>query len=198
MRRQIPTGGPTNVSSSCSCVRILPSIPTYTRRSYCKQFSGSMRWRLDALCSSRRRLSDNDWSVRRPRSDKRGSRLRFLRRSRFPERLEAVLNAIYAAFGNSWEDASGADQRCRGTPSRTASTRTLAWMSGTARMHSSATARGVFEPTSSTVAAMSKWGTLGLSRHNCAGAAGGVGRLAGGLSADSAVQMVKLARQLRR
>jgi predicted RNA polymerase sigma factor len=27
------------------------------------------------------------------------------------ERLEAVLNAIYAAFGNSWEDASGADQR---------------------------------------------------------------------------------------
>jgi RNA polymerase sigma-70 factor (ECF subfamily) len=28
-----------------------------------------------------------------------------------PERLEAVLNAIYAAFGNSWEDASGADQR---------------------------------------------------------------------------------------
>ena len=28
-----------------------------------------------------------------------------------PERLEAVLNAIYAAYGNSWEDASGADQR---------------------------------------------------------------------------------------
>ncbi len=28
-----------------------------------------------------------------------------------PERLQAVLNAIYAAYGNSWEDASGADQR---------------------------------------------------------------------------------------
>lgn len=28
-----------------------------------------------------------------------------------PQRLEAVLNAIYAAYGNSWEDASGADQR---------------------------------------------------------------------------------------
>jgi predicted RNA polymerase sigma factor len=28
-----------------------------------------------------------------------------------PERLEAVLNAIYAAYGNSWEDASGAGQR---------------------------------------------------------------------------------------
>src|SRR5918996_681615 len=28
-----------------------------------------------------------------------------------PERLEAVLSAIYAAYGNSWEDASGADQR---------------------------------------------------------------------------------------
>jgi RNA polymerase sigma-70 factor (ECF subfamily) len=28
-----------------------------------------------------------------------------------PERLEAVRNAIYAAYGNSWEDASGADQR---------------------------------------------------------------------------------------
>ena len=27
-----------------------------------------------------------------------------------PERLEAVLNAIYAAYGNSWEDATGADQ----------------------------------------------------------------------------------------
>jgi predicted RNA polymerase sigma factor len=28
-----------------------------------------------------------------------------------PQRLEAVLNAIYAAFGNSWEDATAADQR---------------------------------------------------------------------------------------
>ncbi|HEY0680903.1 MAG TPA: DUF6596 domain-containing protein [Steroidobacter sp.] len=28
-----------------------------------------------------------------------------------PERLEAVLNAIYAAYGNSWEDATGADHR---------------------------------------------------------------------------------------
>ena len=28
-----------------------------------------------------------------------------------PERLEAVLNAIYAAYGNSWEDATAADQR---------------------------------------------------------------------------------------
>ncbi len=30
---------------------------------------------------------------------------------RIPERLEAVLNAIYAAYGSSWEDATGADQR---------------------------------------------------------------------------------------
>jgi predicted RNA polymerase sigma factor len=30
---------------------------------------------------------------------------------RIPERLEAVLNAIYAAYGNSWEDATGTDQR---------------------------------------------------------------------------------------
>src|SRR4029078_5581386 len=28
-----------------------------------------------------------------------------------PERLKAELNAIYAAYGNSWEDARGADQR---------------------------------------------------------------------------------------
>ena len=28
-----------------------------------------------------------------------------------PERLDAVLNAIYAAYGNSWEDATAADQR---------------------------------------------------------------------------------------
>ncbi len=28
-----------------------------------------------------------------------------------PQRLEAVLNAIYASFGNSWEDATAADQR---------------------------------------------------------------------------------------
>jgi predicted RNA polymerase sigma factor len=28
-----------------------------------------------------------------------------------PQRLEAVLNAIYAAYGSSWEDATGADQR---------------------------------------------------------------------------------------
>jgi predicted RNA polymerase sigma factor len=27
-----------------------------------------------------------------------------------PQRLEAVLNAIYAAYGSSWEDATGADQ----------------------------------------------------------------------------------------
>jgi predicted RNA polymerase sigma factor len=31
-----------------------------------------------------------------------------------PERLEAVLNAIYAAYGNGWEDAAGADARARG------------------------------------------------------------------------------------
>jgi RNA polymerase sigma-70 factor (ECF subfamily) len=28
-----------------------------------------------------------------------------------PQRLEAVLNAIYAAYGNSWDDATAADQR---------------------------------------------------------------------------------------
>ena len=31
-----------------------------------------------------------------------------------PERLEAVLNAIYAAYGSSWEDAAGADPRSKG------------------------------------------------------------------------------------
>ncbi len=31
-----------------------------------------------------------------------------------PERLEAVLNAIYAAYGSGWEDAAGADPRVRG------------------------------------------------------------------------------------
>jgi RNA polymerase sigma-70 factor (ECF subfamily) len=30
------------------------------------------------------------------------------------ERLEAVLNAIYAAYGSSWEDATGADPRSQG------------------------------------------------------------------------------------
>jgi predicted RNA polymerase sigma factor len=31
-----------------------------------------------------------------------------------PERLEAVLDAIYAAYGNGWEDAAGVDMRARG------------------------------------------------------------------------------------
>jgi predicted RNA polymerase sigma factor len=31
-----------------------------------------------------------------------------------PERLEAVLDAIYAAYGSGWEDATGADARARG------------------------------------------------------------------------------------
>ena len=31
-----------------------------------------------------------------------------------PQRLEAVLNAIYAAYGSSWEDAGGRDQRAGG------------------------------------------------------------------------------------
>jgi predicted RNA polymerase sigma factor len=31
-----------------------------------------------------------------------------------PERLEAVLDAIYAAYGSGWEDATGADSRARG------------------------------------------------------------------------------------
>lgn len=31
-----------------------------------------------------------------------------------PQRLEAVLNAIYAAYGSGWEDAAGADPRVRG------------------------------------------------------------------------------------
>ncbi len=31
-----------------------------------------------------------------------------------PQRLEAVLNAIYAAYGNSWDDAAGADSRAKG------------------------------------------------------------------------------------
>ena len=31
-----------------------------------------------------------------------------------PQRLEAVLNAIYAAYGSGWEDAAGADPRARG------------------------------------------------------------------------------------
>jgi predicted RNA polymerase sigma factor len=31
-----------------------------------------------------------------------------------PPRLEAVMNAIYAAYGSGWEDAAGADPRARG------------------------------------------------------------------------------------
>ena len=31
-----------------------------------------------------------------------------------PERLEAVLDSIYAAYGNGWEDAAGVDTRARG------------------------------------------------------------------------------------
>jgi len=31
-----------------------------------------------------------------------------------PQRLEAVLNAIYAAYGSGWEDAAGVDPRARG------------------------------------------------------------------------------------
>jgi RNA polymerase sigma-70 factor (ECF subfamily) len=31
-----------------------------------------------------------------------------------PQRLEAVLNAIYAAYGSSWEDAGGRDERAVG------------------------------------------------------------------------------------
>jgi predicted RNA polymerase sigma factor len=31
-----------------------------------------------------------------------------------PERLDAVLDAIYAAYGNGWEDAAGVDARARG------------------------------------------------------------------------------------
>jgi predicted RNA polymerase sigma factor len=31
-----------------------------------------------------------------------------------PERLDAVLEAIYAAYGSGWEDATGADSRARG------------------------------------------------------------------------------------
>jgi predicted RNA polymerase sigma factor len=34
--------------------------------------------------------------------------------SELPERLGAVLNAIYAVYGNGWEDVSGSDPRARG------------------------------------------------------------------------------------
>jgi predicted RNA polymerase sigma factor len=34
--------------------------------------------------------------------------------SEIPQRLEAVLDAIYAAYGSSWEDAAGTDQRAVG------------------------------------------------------------------------------------
>jgi predicted RNA polymerase sigma factor len=37
--------------------------------------------------------------------------------SQLPQRLEAVLNAIYAAYGSGWEDAAGADPRARGLAS---------------------------------------------------------------------------------
>jgi len=35
-------------------------------------------------------------------------------RQELPERLDAVLDAIYAAYGTGWEDAAGADPRSRG------------------------------------------------------------------------------------
>ena len=34
------------------------------------------------------------------------------------QRLDAVLNAIYAAYGSGWEDAAGSDPRARGLPTR--------------------------------------------------------------------------------
>jgi predicted RNA polymerase sigma factor len=46
----------------------------------------------------------------------RDARIRFEvpERSELAERLEAVLSAIYAAYGSGWEDIAGADPRRRG------------------------------------------------------------------------------------
>jgi RNA polymerase sigma-70 factor (ECF subfamily) len=43
-----------------------------------------------------------------------GIRFEVPERRQLPERLDAVLEAIYAAFGIGWDDMSGADQRGRG------------------------------------------------------------------------------------
>ncbi len=40
-----------------------------------------------------------------------------------PERLEAVLDAIYAAYGSGWEDAAGVDSRARGWRKRRSGSR---------------------------------------------------------------------------
>jgi RNA polymerase sigma-70 factor (ECF subfamily) len=72
---------------------------------------GSMRWRLGGPYSSRRRRIGQ--RLVRAKTKIRQARIAFEipTPDQIPERLEAVLNAIYAAYGNSWEDASGADQR---------------------------------------------------------------------------------------
>ena len=56
----------------------------------------------------------------------------------------------------------------------------------------------VFRTYSSTTVATSGWGHLELPRHHAAGPAGGLGGLARGLSSDPDLQVVELARQLRR
>jgi hypothetical protein len=85
-----------------------------------------------------------------------------------------------------------------GTLSRTASTSILGWTSGTATTCSSATATGSIAPTSSTAAATRRWGRPGATSTSPPRSPGGLGGFARGLSPDAAVQVVELARQLRR
>jgi RNA polymerase sigma-70 factor (ECF subfamily) len=88
-----------------------PAIdPTFTRRSCCKQSSARCVAIGRALLVAPKTIGQR---LVRAKTKIRQARIAFEipTADQIPERLEAVLNAIYAAYGNSWEDATGADQR---------------------------------------------------------------------------------------
>ena len=76
-------------------------------------------------------------------------------------------------------------------------TKTLAWTSGTGPTPSSATASGSTGPTSSTAGAPRRWEAPGATWISRRWPSGGVGGLAGGLSADPTVRVVELPRRVR-
>ena len=165
------------------------------RRSAADPFNGPGPRFADLVLQSvfgrrpRRRLSDADQvarSVARPAAPRQGHAPRLP----FPARASAGHRAGESADGLG--DAVVHDHgqlRCR-FRRRT---------SGTARTCSTATATACSAPTSSTTAATSRWGIPGtISISPLARPPGGLGGLARGLSADPALQVVELAKQLRR
>src|SRR5439155_5972859 len=102
-----------NASNCSSYVRTRPSIRPCTRRSCCKPCWASTQRASRARSWFRPRLWDSGWYAPRPRFSMAASRLRFLQERELPQRLGAVLDAIYAAFGIGWDDMEGADQHGR-------------------------------------------------------------------------------------